>query len=125
MKSSLEKILETLLIDEKSIIIDTIENILKSNFSSEIIFEFLNKKLLEINFRVSFNELDTIFKHSCLILNEGLKLKNPQINYISREKNFIDNLNKCIYNNPIKVVSENDLPNRIIYPPNLESYINY
>lgn len=124
LKLSLENILEALLIDHKQELIVKIEHILKIYLSPENIFEFLNKNILEANFRVGFNELDIIFKHSCVILNEGLKNKLQDVNFIIREENFINNLNKKIIKNPIKIIPENDLPNRIAYPPNIESLID-
>jgi len=120
MKIAIENILESLLIDNKLEMIQKIEEIIKTNLSAENIFEFLNKEILEYNFKVSFNEIDMIYKHSCFILNEGLKTKNQDINYILREDDFISNLNENIYCNPIDVTSEHDLPNRILYPPDLE-----
>ncbi len=124
LKIGLEKILEVLLINDKQEINNKIEQILRIHLSSENIFEFLNKNILEANFRVGYNELDIIFKHSCVILNEGLKNKNQDINFIIREENLINNFNRKIFRNPIQSVSLNDLPNRIFYPHYNESLIN-
>jgi hypothetical protein len=125
LKICLEKILEALLINDKKEIIFRIEQILNLYLSADNVFEFLNKHILETNFRVGYNELDIIFKHTCLIFKEGLKNKNQNINFILREENLINNLNRKIFENPIQVVPENDLPNRIIYPPSIESLIEY
>lgn len=117
LKICLEKILEVILIDDKKQLTCNLEHIITYYLSPEIIFEFLNKKILETNFRVGFNELDVIFKHTCVILKEGLKNKNQNINFVLREENFINKLNQKIIENPMDMLSDDDFPNRIIYPP--------
>lgn len=124
LKSILDEIVHSLLLNEKNEIIKAIEITLSKYLSPETIFEYINKQTLEINYRVNLNELDTIFKHSCTLFHEGIKSKTSEINFILREENFINQLNKKIYRHALKYTDQEDLPNNIKYPPFIAGLLN-
>ena len=120
---TLEKIVN-ILDNDKIVAIFLIEEILLKYFNPEIIFENLNKIILESEYTVNFSELDIIYKHSCLVFSEGLKNKNQEINYLLRNEGLINKINKLQYNNPIKYGVKSDLPNQIEYADNISDILN-
>jgi hypothetical protein len=124
LENLLQKIIDILIDDNKEKSIKEIENLINKEFSYEILFEFFNKNLLEINYNVNSNEIDLIFKHSCLLFNESLKENISDIHYILRTEDFINNLNSNLYQNSLKYNDEKDLPNVIKFPPEEKIFIN-
>jgi hypothetical protein len=126
LENLLQKIIDILIDDDKEKSIKEIENLINSELSYEILFDFLNKNLLEINYNVSSNEIDLIIKHSCLLFSEGLKENISDIHFILRNQDFIDDVNYNLYQNSFKFNDEKDLPNVIKFPPQekLEKKLN-
>lgn len=81
-----------------NLIIDYIQQ----NFTEEIIFDVINKNILSSEFSIYQNEFELIIKQLILSLKENLKLSNPVISFIIRNKNFLEKLNKYFFSNSIK-----------------------
>jgi hypothetical protein len=86
---------------EKDFKIDLIKEIYEQHFKPEYIFEHINQNILQNEYNVYNSELDSIYKQTILTLRENLKLKNPIVNFLMCNKDFLERLNKKYFCNSI------------------------